>query len=182
MDQSEPFRRRIDRVVAEDYLADVENRSAEELRKMRDECGVEESRLSYQRRLLHGQLDIAKAELARRDSGETASLVETLNEILSDGPSGGQARSAGNTQVYRPHDPSRRDDDNLLDHMPLGSLPDLGDDELVAVVTRLATEEASVSALRRKVLDHLDRLQRLLIQQYRDGGASIDDVVGRAAP
>ena len=61
--------------------------------------------------------------------------------------------------------------------MPLGRLPDLTDPELVAAVQRLKEEEQAISALRRKVMDNLDRLQQELIARYRDGAASINDVV-----
>ena len=61
--------------------------------------------------------------------------------------------------------------------MPLGRLPDLSDPELVAAVQRLTEEEQAISALRRKVMDNLDRLQQELIARYRDGAASINDVV-----
>ncbi len=62
----------------------------------------------------------------------------------------------------------------------MGRLPDFDDEELVAIAARVAEEEQAVSTLRRKVLDHLDRLQHLMVQRYRDGAASVDDIVPRA--
>lgn len=182
MTDSKPLRRRIDKVTSADYLTDVESKPVSELRAMRDECGQEEARLSYQRRLLHGQLDIAKAELERRDTGETASVVATLGRILTDKQSAGPTRSVGNAPVYSPpaDGDHRRRDDHVLDHMALGRLPDFDDEELVAIAARVAEEEQAVSTLRRKVLDHLDRLQHLMVQRYRDGAASVDDIVPRA--
>ncbi len=178
----QPFRRRIDRVTGDDYLDDLSSRTPGEIRTMRDECREEEGRLSYARRLLHGQMDIAKAELARRDAGDGKSLVETLNEILADRPSSGPTRSAGNTTMYSPTGPiGRRRGDRVLEEMPLGRLPDLSDDELVAAVTRLTEEEAAISNMRRVVMDHLDRLQQELITRYRDGDASVDEIVPRSA-
>lgn len=183
MTDSQPPLRRIDRVTGADYLVDVGSKTVSELRAMRDECGQEEARLSYQRRLLHGQLDITKAELARRDSGETASVLATLGRTLADKSSGATRRSAANAPVYTPEtaDHSRRDDE-VLDQMLLGRLPDLDDDELIAVVTRVAEEEKAVSALRRKLLDHLDTLQQLMVARYRDGAASVDDIIPRGTP
>ncbi len=54
-------RRRIDRVTAPDYLDGLADRTAAaEIRAMRDDCRSEETRLSYARRVLQGQLDIAR--------------------------------------------------------------------------------------------------------------------------
>ena len=173
-----PKRRRIDRVSAEDFLDGMTERSAAELRAMRDECREEEGRLSYARRLLHGQLDIASAELARRDSPDAESLVNTLAEVLADAPRTGPGRSAQNAEIYMPTGPSgRRRGDEVLDTVPLGKLPDLTDEELVRAVTTLTDEERYISELRRTVQTHLDQLQQELIVRYRDGGTSIDEVV-----
>jgi hypothetical protein len=174
-----PYRRRIDRVTGDDYLDDVETRSAAEIRAMRDECREEEARLSYARRLLHGQLDVARAELSRRDSGAAESLVATLGEILTDRHQDeAPIRSVGNTGIYVPSGPQgRRRGDRVLEEVPLGRLPDLDDAELVAAVTRLTEEEAAISAMRRIVMDHLDALQQQLIARYRDGATSIDEIV-----
>ena len=178
MSDPKPFRRRIDRVVAEDYLDDLTELNAADLRVMRDECREEEARLSYARRLLHGQLDIAKAELTRRDDDVGQSLVEDLGDILSDQPHGGTVRSVGNAEIYSPSGPlGRRRGDAVLDEMPMGRLPDLSNEELITVVRRLAEEEAGISQLRQGVLDHLDTLQNELIGRYRDGGASVDEIL-----
>lgn len=177
MSDDPPFRRRIDRVTGADFLTDLESRTPAEIRTMRDDCREEEARLSYARRLLHGQLDIAKAELGRRESKAGASLVSELTAILSDeqAPSG---RSVSNADIYLPRGPEgRRRGDRVLEEMPLGRLPDLTDEELVAAVERLREEERSISGLRRTVLDHLDRLQQELIARYRDGATTIADVV-----
>ncbi|MGI9017595.1 MAG: hypothetical protein ACR2HR_10920 [Euzebya sp.] len=183
MTDSEPFRRRIDRVISDDFLDSLASRTPAEVRSMRDDCREEEARLSYARRLLHGQLDIAKAELHRRGSGTESSLVTTLSQILADQPSGGPVRSVGNAEIYSPSGPlGRRRGDRVLDEVPLSRLPDLTDDELVTVVTRLAQEEEAISAMRRTVLDHLDRLQSELIARYRDGAASVHEVVPRPSP
>lgn len=180
MSDSQQFRRRIDRVIADDYLADVQDRSAAELRQMRDECREEEARLSYARRLLHGQVDIAKAELGRRDGGGAESLVQDLGDILSDTVRTGPVRSVSNAKIYTPSGPrGRRRGDDVLEEMPLGRLPDLTDEELVIVVRRLAAEEATISGMRAAVLSNLDQLQQELIGRYRDGAASVDEILPR---
>lgn len=177
MSDQPPFRRRIDRITGDDFLDQLDTRTPAEIRSMRDECREEEARLSYARRLLHGQLDIAKAELERREGSDVQSLVADLTSILTDEVGPGN-RSVSNSEVYIPRGPEgRRRGDRVLEEMPLGRLPDLSGDELVAAVQRLTEEERAISELRRKVLDHLDRLQQELIARYRDGAASINDVV-----
>lgn len=182
MSDEQPIRRRIDRVTSEDLLDGLAERSPDEVRAMRDECREEEARLSYARRLLQGQLDVARAELARRDAGSGGSLVAALGGILADPQVNGPSRSVANSDVYDPSgDAGHRIGDGVLDQIPLGTLPEMDDDALVAAVTAIAEEERTVSALRRVVLDHLDRLQGALITRYRDGETSADDVVPRPA-
>lgn len=177
MSEPRPFRRRIDRVTSGDYLDDLADLPSVRVREMRDECREEEARLSYARRLLHGQLDIARAELERRGDAEATPLVGTLSAILADRGER-TTRSAANTSVFVPDGPTgRRRGDRVLEEIPLGRMPDLDDAELAEAVDRLREEEATISRMRRTVMDHLDRLQQELITRYRDGNASIDEVV-----
>lgn len=172
-----PYRRRIDRISSDDYLDGLAERTPAEIRAMRDDCREEEARLSYARRLLHGQLDIAKAELQRREGAVAESLVATLTEILTDEPKP-SGRSVSNSEIFVPKGPlGRRRGDRVLEDMPLGRLPDLDDEELAEAVGRLTEEEQAISELRRTVLDHLDRLQQELIARYRDGATNINEVV-----
>lgn len=50
----------------EGALLDLEHKSNEELRSILDELYHEEQRVSYRRRVLHGKIDILRAELVRR--------------------------------------------------------------------------------------------------------------------
>jgi hypothetical protein len=76
---------------ADDALIDLAAKSNEELRGLLDQLYEEEQRISYRRRVLHGKIDILRAELVRRLQGEregggdviTGSDVERLIEILS---------------------------------------------------------------------------------------------------
>jgi hypothetical protein len=180
MSDEQPFRRRIDRVTADDALDGMADWPVAEVRRLRDDCREEEARLSYARRLLHAKLDIARSELGRRDGTHDQSLVEALERILADEPVSDAPRSVGNAGMYNPdEDHGRRVGDRVLDSVPLGLLPDLSDDELTAAVTAMAQEERTISDLRRRVLDSLDRLQAELIGRYRDGGATVDELVPR---
>ena len=89
MTDAAPYRRRIDRITDEDFLDGLADLVPADIRTMRDDCREEEARLSYARRLLHGQLDIALAELQRREGTDADSLVSTLTTILTDEAVGG---------------------------------------------------------------------------------------------
>lgn len=75
----------------DEALLDLGSKSNEELRSLLDELYAEEQRVSYRRRVLHGKIDILRAELVRRlkarsDSGDdviTGGDVERLIDILA---------------------------------------------------------------------------------------------------
>ena len=74
----------------EDTFPDVSSMSESELKDLISQLTDEERDLSYRRRLLHGKIDILRAELvsrlrARRESGEaliTGQDVQQLTDIL----------------------------------------------------------------------------------------------------
>lgn len=174
-------RRRIDRVTAEDYLDGLDSVDLATVRSMRDDCREEETRLSYARRLIHGQLDIVHAEQRQRSGGDGGDLVETLTAILSDDPTP-RSRDARTAPVYAADDQAygQRAHDTLIDDPAMGRVPDLDDAELVSLFDRLREKEQHISTLRRTVLDNLDRLQDELIRRYRDGTVDVDEVVASA--
>lgn len=183
MTNSEHDRRRLDRITAEDYLAGMDERSAAEVRKMRDECRDEESHLSYTRRLLQGRVDIARAEAARRQGGYSGDLVDALPRILADAPSrrttADRPAAARSSPVFAPEG-VRRQEDHLLDDGILGQVPDMSDDELAELTEQLEADERRISDLRRLVLDRLDTLQDELIRRYQKGQVPVEDIVAAA--
>jgi hypothetical protein len=74
----------------EDTFPDVGSMSDQELRDLIDQLTDEEREISYRRRLLHGKIDILRAELVKRlrvkrEAGDaliSGSDVEALTEIL----------------------------------------------------------------------------------------------------
>ena len=72
-----------------DILPDLGSLSDAELKQLKDDLEAQEHELSYQRRLLHGKIDILRAELVARlkQSGGRSVLdqldVERLTEILA---------------------------------------------------------------------------------------------------
>lgn len=77
--------------VTDDALLDLGQKTNEELRALLDELYAEEQRTSYRRRVLHGKIDILRAELVRRlkserEAGEdviSGKDVERLIDILA---------------------------------------------------------------------------------------------------
>ena len=75
----------------EETFPDIGALSDEELRQLIDELTAEEREVSYNRRLLHGKIDILRAELVnrlrqKREAGESVISgddVKKLTEILA---------------------------------------------------------------------------------------------------
>lgn len=55
-----------DRGASDDALLNLGDRTVDELRALLDELYEEEQKVSYRRRVLHGKIDILRAELVRR--------------------------------------------------------------------------------------------------------------------
>src|SRR4051812_41612698 len=112
-------RRRIDRVLAENYLAGIEQMSLAEVRVLRSEAQQEETDLSYVRRLLQGRIDIVRAELVRRGGAAEGvaggSVVDQLPSILSAGPPGGGSARYLRTEPSRVDEHRRRVEQLLAD-------------------------------------------------------------------
>lgn len=185
-----PGQRRIDRILAPSYVADLDQRGPDELRAMRDECDREETGLSYLRRVLQGRIDILRAELARRaDAGDdTAStLLGELPTVLSDERQDPTPLSARAPRPLQPpiREGGRRDLDRVLDREALGDLGDRGDQELADRIRELVEREHAVSATRRVVLDRIDAVQEELTARYTSGRADVgelfDDGAGRSS-
>ena len=74
----------------DESFPDVGSMNDEELKALIDELKVEEREVSYRRRLLHGKIDLLRAELVSRlrtkhEAGETlisGSDVQQLTDIL----------------------------------------------------------------------------------------------------
>ncbi len=74
-----------------DTFPDLGSLSDEELKELIDRLTEEENEISYRRRVLHGKIDILRAELVnrlrqKRESGDTlisGADVEQLTEILA---------------------------------------------------------------------------------------------------
>jgi hypothetical protein len=80
-----------DKRAIDDSLLNLSERSIDELRGLLDDLYAEEQRVSYRRRVLHGKIDILRAELVRRlkedqDQGKgvvSGGDIDRLIEILA---------------------------------------------------------------------------------------------------
>ena len=175
-------KRRIDKVLAEDYLADITSLSLADVRSLRDEADQEETDLSYLRRLLQGRVDLVAAEVRRRGAGEDSELVGQLPSILADEAPRQQAYGLGRHQSTEPTNAgaSRRAEEKLaaVDVTDLGSR---SDEELRELLEILRKQERDVSDTRRRVQAVFDSASAELTRRYRDGEADVNALLAEEA-
>ncbi|MEU1806659.1 ABC transporter substrate-binding protein [Streptomyces sp. NPDC019937] len=159
-----------------------------ELRALRRSAQREEADLSYVRRLLHGRIDILRAELARRrapgppmtpggPSAEPVELVELLPEILADVPSRHRT-SARHVTLGTPHSAEcERLAEEMLAEVGLSDLPARTDEELHGAMGRLEGFEQQVSRRRQGLQRTADRCSAEIARRYREGEAQVDDLL-----
>ena len=174
----------LDRLLEADYLGDLQSRSIEEVRSMRDECRRAEDGLSFVRRQAQGRLDIVAAELTRRAEGKGPSdagdIVDMLPEILGHGVStSGGVTNVRPTSLGVPDDASRMivELEGILHESSLLGLGQITDDELRQLVDRLTEYERTVSDRRRGLHDRLDALQAEIVRRYKTGEVSVESLL-----
>jgi hypothetical protein len=177
---SEPIaggRRRVDRVLGEGFLDDLESLSLQELRERRHDAEQEDADLSYIRRLLQGRLDIIRAERERRTKAAGDKVVDHLSEVLGDG-----TRSTHGSGRFLHVEPSRvaesrRRVEQLIADPHLSDIDTLTDGEIVQAYEEIAIHEQAVSDLRHRVQVAMDTLTAEVARRYRDGRASVDELL-----
>ncbi|MFI1867431.1 RsiG family protein [Streptomyces jumonjinensis] len=157
-----------------------------ELRTLRRDSQRDEADLSYVRRLLHGRIDILRAELARRTEPRIPVVdrltverlsVERLSEILADAPSRHRA-SARHVTLSTPHgEEYRRLAADMLADVELSDLGARTDDELHAGMGRLIRYEQQVSRRRQLIQRTADDCSAEIARRYREGEAQVDDLL-----
>ncbi|MCW2606102.1 MAG: hypothetical protein JWO60_795 [Frankiales bacterium] len=169
--------RRIDRVLAEDYLAGLASAPIEDVRALRAEAEQEEVDLSYIRRLIQGRLDVLRAELNRRD-GSGKNLVEDLAGILADEPRGA-ARGLGRHSTVEPSrvDSHRRYVEALVADVDLSDVSARTPDDLAHAMRVLSEEEQKLSGKRRDVQQVMDACSAEITRRYRDGEADVSSLL-----
>lgn len=163
------------------FLADLGDVSMGELRDRRRLCEELDGELSYYRRALHGRLDLLGFELRRRSGEETRSLIDALPEILSGDETTPREPMPKNLPIELPDTgENRRAIDAALADDFLTHLPAIADDDLRDIETHLAAMEREVSSQRKAVHQALDAILEELTRRYRDGSASVDELLEQA--
>jgi hypothetical protein len=170
-----PGRRRIDRVLATDFLTEIEGRTLDELRAMRADAEQEEADLSYIRRLIQGRIDILRAELMRRETGSGGSIIDDLPRILAE-EARPSARGMGRHAAVEPSrvDEHRRYVEALVADVGISDVTARTDDELRGALRTLEAEEDQVSSDRRLVQQAMDACASEMMRRYRDGDADVE--------
>jgi hypothetical protein len=171
-------RRRVDNILAPEFLAGLAELPLADLRARRGEAEQEEADLSYLRRMIHGRMSIIEAELRRRDPASTGgSVVDELSHILGDEQR--STRGLGRHLTVEPSrvDEHRRGEEKIIADAVISDVSARTDDELRDALVRLAEHEAEVSEVRRAVQHAMDTLSTELAARYRDGSASVDELL-----
>jgi hypothetical protein len=177
-------RRRIDRVLAADYLDGLQSLAIGGLRSKRREAEGEEADLSYLRRLLHGRIDILRAEQARRARNITpdspdGTMLDELPRILA--ARSRTSRPFGRVRHLVPDPPradrQRRRVERLVANVDLSDVAARTDDELARVLLTYQDEERQVSEVRARVQAVLDRCSAELARRYADGETSVGELL-----
>ncbi|MER7849170.1 ABC transporter substrate-binding protein [Kitasatospora sp. NPDC096077] len=176
--------------VGPDGEPDLERLGLDQLRTLRRETLEQEADLSYLRRLLHGRMDILRAELDRRPGGPVRTggvrpageepggdLLDRLPAILTDAPSTVR-RSARHVTLGPPRtQESQLEADALMGDVQLADLAAHPAEELLAALERLRAHEREVSGRRQLLLRTADGCNAEITRRYRDGEARVDDLL-----
>ncbi len=175
--------RRIDRVLAEDFLTGLGSAPLADVRALRGEAEQEEVDLSYLRRLIQGRLDVLRAELNRREGGqapggEGQGLVAGLAHILADEPRA-PARGLGRHSSVQPSrvDSHRRYVEAMVADVDLSDVSARTPDDLHHAMRVLSEEEQKLSAKRRDVQKVMDACSAEITRRYRDGEADVSSLL-----
>lgn len=153
------------------------------VRSRRREAQLEESDLSYLRRLLQGRIDIVRAELLRRQDPAAAPagpgpapVMEKLSEILSERRA--PARGARHVTVHPPRTERYRVRiERVLADVGLSDLAARSDTELRSAMEDLTGYEHEVSARRLELQREMDHCGAEIARRYREGEARVDDLL-----
>jgi len=180
-------RRALDKVLAPEFLAGLEDMDLPTLREHRTVAEQEEADLSYARRLIQGRLDLLGAEERRREGADGATdirharsdaeLVASLTDVLAD-----PRRTDHGLGRFSSVEPSRvgehrRRAELAVADPHLSDLSGMDDSQLAAARTRLMDLESELSADRHRVQHAMDACTDEITRRYRSGVVSIEDAL-----
>ena len=166
-------RRLADRIGDPSYLADLPNRSMEDLQSMRTEAQALENDLSFERRLCQARIDILSAELDHRSGRVEGDVMSRLAHILATDETAGSEGPLPTrvpdlsvpAQATRP----RRRIEEIVGADALARLTELPEEEIRTSMESLAEHEKTLSTQRRTVHEVLDAIQAEIVRRYTTG-------------
>jgi hypothetical protein len=142
--------------------------SLDELRRRRRVLQEQDDAVSYVRRVAQGRADLARAELARRESGaEAPELADDLRHVLGERLLGASDRPPRPAEDFS-DDPRAEQLDRLCAERGFGRLGELEDAAVAELATALEAFEGEVSDERRRLFAALDDLSEELVRRYRE--------------
>lgn len=168
----EQHRRRLDQVLDPDYLADLDDRTLDELRALRSMAVDVENELSYYRRLLYGRMDLVKFEQRRRSGDEERTLIESLVDILTDpAPRDGSEGTRGIRHIVTDLPPlpdvGKRDIDEVIGDSVLTRLDEATEEELQASIDAYEKTATEINEQRRAAQQVIDHLADVIAERFR---------------
>ncbi|MEN9507383.1 MAG: hypothetical protein RI958_3309 [Actinomycetota bacterium] len=148
-----------------------------ELRAVRAQLQNDEDAVSYVRRLAQARLDLIAAEVARRGSGDSATVEGRLASILGSHLTGGGPARPPRPAVDASDHPLALELEQLWGAGGGTDLAALDGDALAALRDDLHAFEQERSSERRALFGRIDALSAELVRRYRDGEADIDGLL-----
>ena len=168
-------RRRYEAIAEPGYVDDLNGRSLEDLRGLRDECRDVENEISFERRICHARIDILRAEIERRSGEQDQDLLSRLPEILGSAEFRDQESAlpsrAPDFSIPRNADIPRRRVEEIAGEQTMTRLNQLQSDEIKEIMSSLAEHERNLSARRRKLHEVMDVIQAEIVRRYTSGEA-----------
>ena len=163
------------------YLNGLDAWPLPEVRSKRDAVNEIETGLSYMRRVVQTRLDIVAAEKRHRETGTHLDVSDPdgeLKDILAENVHApGLGRLSTLMAPGLLDEELERQMEDVLPSAKVGAVTEIADAELARAADGLADFERTVSAQRKAVFNVLDRLQEEIVRRYRDGGASVDELL-----
>jgi hypothetical protein len=152
----------------EEWVSDIGSLEDGELKSLIGELAAEEQEISYGRRILHGKIDLLRAELvnrlrARHDAGNetiTTADVEKLTDLITATETGG-GPGGEMADAEAPVEQVSTEDEPFFD---LGTLDD---DGLKGLIRTLTDEERQISYQRRILHGKIDILRAEVVNRVR---------------
>lgn len=180
----------LQRLLADDLLADFGTEPMDHLRRLRVDLTRAEGDVSLVRRITQGRLDIVGHEVGRRsgndsvarstDLADPSDLLFDMPDILADPASGPGPRSVGAGRLNPVSEPGPvamsllASVDGIASPNQLSTVVELPSDLLASLFDRLREFEIELSSVRRALHDRIDTIQDEIARRYRDGEASVD--------